>query len=226
MGTFMDFESFVNEQLILTEKIHKAPSGGFSKDFIEKVLKKSKDLEIVSNNKQYYITPFHHKNGSLLDGDDTYLFAIGQEGDKYQIAYKDIDYIEEGICLDSLNYLNARNLVSESRPQIKRKYGIYSAKRVNKKAPMRNNIIKHIGDINKPMTESDLDNVLLRVSEDLGKPMNKKRWFESNKHFFKWSKVDGVKCCQLSTYGKRVYDSIVRDGISTKKITRKLNESV
>lgn len=112
--------------------------------------------------------------------------------------------------------------ISEARKSIKRKYGIHSSTNVNEKAPLRNKIIKYIG--NSVMTTEQISNMLIRVSEDLGKAVNQKRWFKSNTKYFKMRKNEsGEPTYELSKLGKRIFDSMT----GTKTVTNKklVNES-
>ena len=86
-GSKLD-ESAVNEKRITP------PRNGFKLKDIEKILKKSGDLELVANGSHYYINSYMHDNGRLDDATDTSLFAIDQDAEEFEVRLKDIEFIE------------------------------------------------------------------------------------------------------------------------------------
>lgn len=107
--------------------------------------------------------------------------------------------------------------MSESRTQIKRKYGDYTPIKVNEKAPIRNRVIEFVGK--RFVTEEEMKNFLTQLSEDKGNQIDQRLWFKRNMKFFESFENRGQKVWTLSKYGKRVLEMI--KGISRKQ----LNES-
>jgi len=149
--------------------------------------------------------------------------SVNQSGEGFRVEYKtqDGENAKSGIFktkeeaetkekeLVNKSRIKQAKIVSvnEAKHTIKRKYGIYDARRINEKAPLRNSIIKYIG--NNIMTEEQIKDMLIRVEEDLGKSVNQTRWFKSNMNYFKVSKNEsGEKTYQLSKFGQRIFDNI------------------
>lgn len=85
---------------MINEKEYYAPKGGFDKEDIEKILKKSKDLAVQLNNgEEYYIATFMHDKGKL---DSEYansknIFLVDKDGDEKEVKYSDISVIMESL---------------------------------------------------------------------------------------------------------------------------------
>lgn len=108
--------------------------------------------------------------------------------------------------------------VNESRQQIKRKWGQYSAIKVNEKTPIRNHVIDFVG--NRFVTEDELLQFLNQLTEDRGKDFNAKLWFERNSKYFESFTNRGQNVMVLSKYGKRIFDGIINPSKN-----KQLNES-
>ena len=88
------FSEFLNEKNSVNEKRYKAPRKGFTKKEIEKILKKENDLSLFVNGKHYFIPAHMHNNGRLDDADNDTLFAVDQDGEEHELAFKDIELAE------------------------------------------------------------------------------------------------------------------------------------
>lgn len=100
------------------------------------------------------------------------------------------------------------------RHQIKRQYGQYEAKHVNANAPVRDSIVKFVGD--KSVTEKEVKDFLSTLSEDRGKSINSSTWFKNNNKYFQSTSEGSLT---LSKYGKRVLEYVLEQDKN-----RKLNE--
>lgn len=109
--------------------------------------------------------------------------------------------------------------VNETRAQIKRKYGEHSSIRVNEKTPVRNKVIEFVGK--RFVTEEEMKTFLTKLTEERGKEMNQKQWFDRNKRFFESFENRGQRVWTLSKYGQRVLELVKR---STQK--QSINESI
>ena len=96
--------------------------------------------------------------------------------------------------------------LNEGRSQIKRKYGEYSNIRVNEKAPIRNKIINFVGK--RFVTEEELKDHLTKLTEEIGKEFDQRKWFGNNKRYFESFENRGQKVWTLSKYGKRIHEFI------------------
>lgn len=86
------FDEFKNQ---LNEKLIKAPDMGFTKEDVEKILKKDNDISIyVDRDKaNYFITPHMHNNGKLEKGNKDVFFPLTKAGKAVQVKFKDISSI-------------------------------------------------------------------------------------------------------------------------------------
>ena len=91
---FVELSESINDMEFIVEKKISMPLGGFTKSMIEKLLKKHKDIEIVTNSGHWYITPYMHKSGKLDDATEISFFAINKDGEETEIKFKDIKFIE------------------------------------------------------------------------------------------------------------------------------------
>lgn len=117
----------------------------------------------------------------------------------------------------NLDYLNANviKIVDEcldeevnERVQIKRKYGEYSAHKINSEAPIRNRVIEFVR--NRFVTNEELKNFLTSLEEDRGNAIDQRKWFSRNEKYFECKENRGQKVWTLSKFGKRVLDEIVK----------------
>ena len=112
--------------------------------------------------------------------------------------------------------------VNEARSQIKRKYGQYKAINVYEKASIRNNVLKFVR--NRFVTEDEIKMYLTQLSEDRGKSIDQRKWLSRNMKYFE-SKVNrGQNVYQLSKYGSRVYERILK--LQKQESKMSINESV
>jgi hypothetical protein len=107
------------------------------------------------------------------------------------------------------------------RVQIKRQYGPHSAHHVNSVAPVRNSIIKFVGD--GTVTEKEMKDFLSKLEEDRGNTINQKGWFDRNSRYFKSTTNENGKTWSLSKFGQRILEKIIKEK-EEKKPT--LNEKV
>jgi hypothetical protein len=96
--------------------------------------------------------------------------------------------------------------LNEGRSQIKRKYGEYSTIRVNEKAPIRNKIVNFVGK--RFVTEEEMKAELTKITEEIGKDFDQRKWFKNNQRYFESFENRGQKVWTLSKYGKRVHEFI------------------
>ncbi len=96
--------------------------------------------------------------------------------------------------------------LNEGRSQIKRKYGEYSTIRVNEKAPIRNKIVNFVGK--RFVTEEEMKAELTKITEEIGKDFDQRKWFKNNQRYFESFENRGQKVWTLSKYGKRVFEFI------------------
>lgn len=96
--------------------------------------------------------------------------------------------------------------INEGRSQIKRQYGEYAKIRVNEKAPIRNKILDFVGK--RFVTEEEMKNQLTKITEEIGKDFDQRKWFKNNQKYFESFENRGQKVWTLSKYGKRVHEFI------------------
>ena len=87
--SFDEFKDNLNEHLI------KAPKGGFTKEDIEKILKRDGDISVyVERDKaNYFIVPHMHIKGKLEKGDDEKFFPLTKAGKAVQVKFEDISSV-------------------------------------------------------------------------------------------------------------------------------------
>ena len=95
------------------------------------------------------------------------------------------------------------------RVQIKRQYGSHSAHHVNSVAPVRNSIIKFVGD--GTVTEKEMKEFLSKLEEDRGNTINQNDWFDRNSRYFKSTTNENGKTWSLSKFGQRVLERIIKE---------------
>lgn len=100
------------------------------------------------------------------------------------------------------------------RHQIKRQYGQYEAKHVNANAPVRDSIVKFVGE--KSVSEKEIKDFLSTLAEDRGKSINSSTWFKNNNKYFQSTSEGSLT---LSKYGKRVLEYVIEQDKN-----KKLNE--
>jgi len=172
-----------------------APTNGFSETILEPILKKNKDIAIITDRgEEFYISSWMHKRGKLTSeySDGEAVYPLNKDGGPETVKFKDIQIVKES--------------VNEDRVRIKRKYGTKGELKTNKNAPLRNSILNQFGK--GVVSEEDLQSILTKVEEDLGKSYDKKKWFRNNKRYFARIRTNEGYGWVLSKYGKRVYDSI------------------
>lgn len=162
-----------------------------------------------------------HKNGIFVrdnqgrvlhieDGDlrafnaNKNVFATDEDGEEYEVNKKSVDAIKE-------------YGMNEGRQQIKRKYGEYSAIRVNEKTPVRNRVIEFVGK--RFITEDEMLKFLTSLTEERGKEINTKQWFDRNQKYFESFTNRGQKVMTLSKFGKRILDGIITPSKSKQMVT-------
>ena len=96
--------------------------------------------------------------------------------------------------------------INEGRSQIKRQYGEYAKIRVNEKAPIRNKILDFVGK--RFVTEEEMKSHLTKITEEIGKDFDQRKWFKNNQKYFESFENRGQKVWTLSKYGKRVHEFI------------------
>lgn len=96
--------------------------------------------------------------------------------------------------------------LNEGRSQIKRKYGEHTNIRVNEKAPIRNRIVNFVGK--RFVTEEEMKAQLTKITEEVGKEFDQRKWFKNNQRYFESFENRGQKVWTLSKYGKRVHEFI------------------
>jgi len=134
------------------------------------------------------------------------VYATDEDGEEYEVNKKFVDVVESE--------------VNEGRQQIKRKYGDYSAIRVNEKTPVRNKVIEFVGK--RFVTEEELITFLTQLTEERGKDLNKKQWFDRNEKYFESFTNRGQKVMTLSKYGKRILDGIVNPSKNKQMVTESI----
>ena len=150
------------------------------------------------------------ENNSTLDiyfnveGNEFVVVNVLENGEeKIEIIDED-EFIPSNYNLN--NNIWEKVFVNEARFQIKRKYKNYTNKIVNEKTPIRNKIIRFVG--NRYVTDEDFKNYLTKIEEDRGKPINQIKWFNNNKQYFKLLEKGGEKFWILSKFGMRIYHKI------------------
>jgi hypothetical protein len=211
-----------------------APTNGFNEKILEPILKKNKDISIITDRgEEFYIPVWMHKRGKFTPeySDGETVYPLNKDGGPETVKFKDIQIVKESV-------------INEDRVRIKRKYGTKGELKTNKNAPLRNSILNQFGK--GVVSEEDLQSILTKVEEDLGKSYDKKKWFRNNKRYFARIRTNEGYGWVLSKYGKRVYDSIqnpdkrmvvendktnkttevIEDSATTKSIFRKFDEFV
>ena len=220
------YESSVNEARGLSKKevrdlkvkINNASTIGkfFTKDEVEFL--QSLFESTINEAKKFYNTKEIVKISKLagdivLDAKDDIQDLAVIFGDK--VPFNELEKVLTNYDLDFED-------VNEARSQIKRKYGQYKAINVYEKASIRNNVLKFVR--NRFVTEDEIKMYLTQLSEDRGKSIDQRKWLSRNMKYFE-SKVNrGQNVYQLSKYGSRVYERILKLQKQESKIS--INESV
>lgn len=124
-----------------------------------------------------------------------------------------IEGAESSIVIDTIEQIEDFDKIQEvkevyERVQIKRKYGEYSANKVNSVAPIRNRVVEFVGK--RFVTNEELKNFLTRLEEDRGNAIDQRKWFGRNSKYFESFQNRGQQVWSLSKYGKRILEQIVK----------------
>ena len=168
------FESVVNE-------------ARYNKKSLLKKLGDADDATIQTGNGKEYIiyNPDSNNDDNAAMWNDNSVFAVDQDGEEHEIAYKDI-----GLVM-------VESVTNESKVTLKRRYTEnHPAKTAGKFAKVRNKVLEAIAD--GTITQEEFDNILSELSN------NAKRWSKNNSKYFTISE-EGIS---LSKFGKRVLNSI------------------
>ena len=159
----------------------------YNKKSLLKKLGDADDATIQTGNGKEYIiyNPDSNNDDNAAMWNDNSVFAVDQDGEEHEIAYKDI-----GLVM-------VESLVNEAKVTLKRRYTEnHPAKTVGKFAKVRNKVLEAIAD--GTITQEEFDNILSELSN------NAKRWSKNNSKYFTISE-EGIS---LSKFGKRVLNSI------------------
>jgi hypothetical protein len=202
-----------------------------------------KNNEQINESKNKFKTEDFPEGSKILfnDGEEWIVVKPGMRGSSNRLKSDEISAKpfnklakDRNVSLPvdfSLNYLNDNvkkisesvdntEEINEGREQIKRKYAEHGAIRVNETAPVRNEILRFVD--RRFITEEEMTNFLTKLSENRGKDLNAKLWFERNSKYFEKFENRGQQVWTLSKYGSRVLEFIKKSDSSKGKI----NESV
>ena len=159
----------------------------YNKKSLLKKLGDADDATIQTGNGKEYIiyNPDSNNDDNAAMWNDNSVFAVDQDGEEHEIAYKDI-----GLVM-------VESVTNESKVTLKRRYTEnHPAKTAGKFAKVRNKVLEAIAD--GTITQEEFDNILSELSN------NAKRWSKNNSKYFTISE-EGIS---LSKFGKRVLNSI------------------